>query len=75
MGSLESSGRRLGAIYRRLWIFDIIVDNFGDPFRRVFTDPKPSGPQNSILEGLTDLSASHMRALELVRHPPFGHFR
>ena len=42
----------------RVWIFDLIFDNFGVPFCFVFTRGKPSGPRNSILEGLTEFSAS-----------------
>ena len=41
-----------------VWIFELILANFGAPFWLVFTGWEPSGPRNSILEGLTELSAS-----------------
>ena len=41
-----------------VWILDLFFGNFGGPFCLDFTSWKPAGPQNSILEGLTELSAS-----------------
>ena len=42
----------------RPWIFDLIFGDFGGPFCLVFTSWKFSGARISILEGLTEFSAS-----------------
>ena len=58
----------------RVWILELIFENFGGPFWLIFIHSGPSRRQTSILDDLTDLGTQNESSGACLR-PDFGHFR
>ena len=43
----------------RLWMFDVIVGDFGGPFGAIIADRGPPGPRQLAPEGFRDLRRPH----------------
>ena len=70
MESADPRARRLGKLQvkfllrqplleLRVWILELVFGNFGGPFWPILADWGASGPQQSILDDLTDLGTQN----------------